>query len=208
MKKAFLISAILTATMLSIVTGQDSKISSNFPWSLSLSYSPKMGLNFSDSYPSAPWESYLFSIDLRAEHKFADRLSYSFGLNFNRNHESISQIIFDGPAEISESDSYLIEFPLQINYHFVNTPKRIDPYGKLALRNSYLNFNKVGTIGNEPLSYKKSDYFLFIDLGFGTNFKINEVFSIIFESTIGYGLVYDRQGFGYLEGLLGLRYTF
>jgi hypothetical protein len=208
MKKAYLILAILLTIMLSQVSGHDSKSTTKFPWSLSLSYAPKLGFNFNDSYSNTFYEYYPFSIDLRAGKKFADKFSYNFGLNYNRNQDNVSVLIFDGKPTDIESVCNLIELPLQINYHFLSTPKRIDPYSKFALRNSYLDYKQEGTLGGDPWGYHKSEYCLFIDLGFGANFKINDIFSIIFETTVGYGLVYERSGFGYLEGLLGLRYSF
>jgi hypothetical protein len=207
MKRAYLISVFLMTTMLVLVSGQESKTSQSYPWSVSLSYAPKIGLDLFDSYSIYPYSIYLLSLDLRAEHRFSDKFSYSFGIDFNRNHNTISQIIFDAPAEKSKSKSYLIEVPIQINYHIIRTPKHIDPYIKMSLSNSYLHYFKDGTIGGNSFSIKESEYFLYYDLGFGSNFKINEAISIRFESSIAYGLIHDKNSFNYLEGLLGISYA-
>jgi hypothetical protein len=210
MKKAYLISAILLTFMLTQVSGQDSKSTSKFPWSLSLSYAPKLGFNFNDSYPNTFYEYYPFAIDLRAGKKFTDKFSYNFGINYNRNQDHVSVLIFDGKPTNIKSVANLIELPIQINYHFKGSPKKFDPYTKLSLRNSFLAYKQedMAKAGSEPWGYHKSEYCLFLDLGFGANFILNEKFSIVFESSVGYGLVYERSNFGYLEGLLGLRYTF
>ena len=207
MKKIICFSILLVITMTVIVSGQDSKTSQSFPWSVSLSYSPKLGLNLFDSYTYYPYNSYLFSLDFIAEHRFTDKFSYSFGIDFNRNHENVSQLLFDAPSEKSKSESYLIEFPLQINYYIISNAKNIDPYIKMSLRNSYLHYYNVGTLGGYPVTSKNSDYFLFYDLGFGSNFKINETLSIMIESSVVFGLIHNRNDFNYWDGLIGIRYT-
>ena len=137
MKKMIFFSIFLMITLTVIVSAQDSKTSQSSPWSISLSYSPKLGLYLFDSYAIFPYKSYLFSLDLRAEKRFTDKFSYSFGVDFNKNRENITDIVFDGSGAQTKSKSYLVEFPIQINYYFVNSPKNIDPYIKMSLRNSY-----------------------------------------------------------------------
>jgi hypothetical protein len=192
------------------ISGQEIIPSEKSPWSISLSFSPKLGFNLNGYASSDIDESYLFSLDLRAEHKFSDNFSYSFGVNFNRNDMDFNEIIFDGfgAGQRYKSVRYLVEFPLQINYHLISNAKRIDPYLKMSLRNSYFHHSTVGTLGNEPISEKTSDYHLFYDLGFGSHFQINKKISIILESCIGYGVVYYKRKFGYFEDLLGMRYSF
>jgi hypothetical protein len=207
MKKMIFFSIFLIITLTVIVSAQDSKTSHSSPWTISLSYSPKHGLNLFDSYTFYPYKSYFFSLDLKAEKRLSDKFSYSLGIDFNRNHENISQIIFDAPAQITKAKSYLIEFPIQINYYIITNPKNIDPYIKMSLRNSYLYFSSEGTIGDNPILIKNSDYILFYDLGFGSNFKINDKISIMIESSIVYGLIYKRNSFNYWDGLIGIRYT-
>lgn len=207
MKKIIYFSILLMITMTVIVSGQDSKTSQSSHWFVSLSYSPKLGLNLFNSSTIYPYKLYLFSLDFIAEHRFTNKLSYSFGIDFNKNHENISQLLFDAPSEKSKSESYLIEFPLQINYYIISNPKRIDPYIKISLRNSYLYYYNAGGHGGYPVTSKNYDYFLFYDLGFGSNFKINNKISVMTESSVAFGLIYKRNSFNYCQGLLGLRYA-
>lgn len=196
-----MIAVIITAS------GQVSKTSKSYPWSVSLSYAPKFGSNHFGSFALYPYDSYLLSFDLRAEHRFTEKLSYSFGIDFNRNHENISQLVFDGVSEESKSRSYLIEFPLQINYYIIGNPKNIDPYVSMSLRNSFLPYYKKGTQNGAPFTIKDSDYFLFYDFGIGGNFRLNKTISIIFESSFAYDLTHDKFKFNYFEPLLGIKYS-
>jgi hypothetical protein len=196
-----MIAVIITAS------GQDTKPSQSYPWSISLSYAPKFGSNLFGSYALYPYDSYLFSFDLRAEHRFTEKFSYSFGIDFNRNHENISQLTFDASSEVSKSSSYLIELPLQINYYIISNPKNIDPYISMSLRNSYLHYYKKGTLGGAPINIKNSDYFLFYDFGIGSNFRLNKTISITFESSFAYGLIHENFKFNYFETSLGIKYS-
>jgi hypothetical protein len=210
MKKSIYFSILLMITSMISISGQEIMPSEKSPWSISLLFAPKMGFDLFGSVPSGANESYLFSLDLRAENKFYANFSYSFGVNFNRNKKNVNEVIFDSPFPGAKYKSvgYLIEFPLQINYHLIKNAKKLDPYIKMSLRNSILNLNTFGTIAGENISGKTYDYLLLYDLGFGSHFQINKTISVIIESCIGYGVVYYRPKFGYYEGLLGMRYTF
>lgn len=209
MRKLFVIISIFISTLTLTTSGQETKTSEKYPWSLSLSFAPKVGFDlFRNIPPHDINESYLLSLDLRADHKVSKKFFYSFGVNFSTNEKHVYHLRFDAASADYFSFGYLIEFPLQINYHFINDSKRINPYLKMAIRNSYYHLNSAGTYGASPYSISTSDYFLLSDLGLGTNFQLNDKFSILVESCIGYGLIYWRPNFGYYEGLLGLRYTF
>ena len=212
MRKTIYFSILLIITSMISVSGQEIMPSEKSPWAISISFSPKLGFNLIGYASSDIDESYLFSLDLRAEHKFSDNFSYSFGVNFNRNDMDFNEIMFvdfgTGQRQRYKSVRYLVEFPLQINYHLISNAKKIDPYLKMSLRNSYFHHYTVGTIGSEPISEKTSDYRLFYDLGFGCHFQINKNISIITESCIGYGVVYHNSKFDYYEDLLGIRYSF
>jgi hypothetical protein len=144
------------------------------------------------------------------------RLSVSSGLNMKaRMIDNLIHIIGEiSPSyyEKSTDNRYILEIPLDFNYHILASPKLVDPYLKTGLRNSYFKRYYVGeyTIwGNDgttrgEIDNHDSKFILFYEVGAGTYFNILKSISIMVESN----LTYTISGFGYLELQGGLKYSF
>ena len=158
MRKLFVIHCIIISILTLTSSGQETVTSDKFPWSFSLSSTPKIGFDlFKNLPPHDINESYFLSLDFKVDHKLTKKISYSFGVNLNTNEKYVHHIIFDAPSPDYFSFVYLIEFPLQINYHFTNDSKKIDPYLKMTIRNSYYHLNSAGTYGASPYSNSTTD---------------------------------------------------
>ena len=210
MKKLLTLVFIATVLLINNVSGQDvQKPQKVNLWSVSVSHSPKLGFNLFGSFPSQDYdESYLLSFDFRIINKISKKASYSLGVNYGSNKKHVYNLIFDGPGSDYFTGTNLIEVPMQFNFHLSNTSKRIDPYIKAAIRNCFFYKVSDGMFNFEPYNVSSSKYFLFSDLGLGTFFILNDKYSIILESSIGYGLIYNRPYLGYSQMLFGLNYTF
>jgi hypothetical protein len=210
MKKSFYLFNILIMCFYTTLSRQNSLSDNASPWTISFSYSPKIDIS--------PWiynlnDNYVSSFSIKADHRILTKFSYSFGVVYNNSIQKTWRLIFDAPgSEFSTKKTLILEFPLQLNYHLRAPDKNFDLYLMTSLNNSYSHQNYYGEVyhglpSDGEFSIKKSKYCLFYDIGLGTNINLSSSFSIIAETSIGFGLVYYTQKYRFFEGLIGLRYT-
>lgn len=207
MKKHLFTLTMLFLSITFIAQGQD-KDKSSYPWSFSFSYSPKINASKYKNNLNSGDYSYFTSFDHKFDHRITKNLAISFGVDFNRFFLDQEYQSFNGVySEIRNSyqKTILIEFPMQLNYHFRDTSKVFDPYIKIAYRNAFYYHNIESSYGYDH--YELIRYFSFVEVGIGSYLKLSDNFSLIYESSLGYGLNYRSPHYFYIEGLVGIRYT-
>lgn len=206
MKQLFSLSFLLIFSGMSFINGQISKEQSNHPWSFSLSYAPKFEIRRPINRNS---QMFFKSINIMTDYRFKDHFSIAFGLDYCQNTESDKSLNFNG----STPTSYMLyrtsftEFPIQLNYHFSDYMKNLDPYLKTSLRSIYYHYYYRRESSQDYYTAKSDNYFLFCDLGFGSYLKVRDKISLMFQASIGFGLKYHTPQYTYFEGLVGFRYS-
>lgn len=207
MKKHLFTLTLLLLGTIHIVNGQ-TKEHSSYPWSFSFSYSPKINASkFKNNLNSGEF-SYFTSFDHKFDHRVTNNLAVSFGIDFNRYIFNQKFTTFYG-IEPGIREIYhrtmLMELPLQLNFHLRDTSKVFNPFFKAAYRNAFHYENIEHSYGY--VHYELIRYFSFIEVGFGSYLKLSNNFSLIYETSFGYGLNYKSPHYYYVEGLIGVRYT-
>jgi hypothetical protein len=207
MKKLLFTLTLLLLSIPFVAKGQE-KDKKSYPWSFSFSYSPKINASKYKNNLNSGDYSYFTSFDHKFDHRITKNLAISFGVDFNKflldmNYQSSIGVV----PEITTNylKTILIEFPMQLNYHFRDTSKVFDPYLKIAYRNVF-HYENIESIAGY-YHYELIRYFSFIEVGIGSYLKLSNNFSIIYESSLGFGLNYKSPHYFYIEGLVGIRYT-
>jgi hypothetical protein len=203
MKKLILILILILFAGIKTSIGQVSV--STKPWSVSVSYSPKFEI---PRGISPAQEKYYLSFDLSFDRKIFDHFSMSSGLRFHtldRTGIAIGSHI--PPFNYMESYTFL-EFPIQINYHPLKNPHRINPLILTSLINSYYHSVFEVELTDDNYSDINDKYFIFWDIGVGSIVNISNNFSMIGQVSAGLGLKYYNPQYTYYKTSIGIRYTF
>jgi hypothetical protein len=223
MKKTPYILILLLITSTVSTTGQETKPKQSHIWSLSLSAAPISTIYYyrhfqniySDYYHKGVMELiYPTGVNLRIDYKLRERLSISSGINFKKTNTDVIHTLGADMNyyENSTDTKYLFEIPVQVSYQILELPKFVDPYITTGIRNSYFKRNYVGdyiayTMNgaiNGNIDNYIGKFIMFCDLGVGTYIHLSKSFSLMAESN----LTFTITGFGYIEILGGLRYSF
>jgi hypothetical protein len=203
MKRQLFISILIILSFTLNLKGQNSEINR---WSVSFSFSPK--LDISKYGPGYNYQSYYKSFTNMFDYQINKHFSFGFGISGSFDKREYSGPVFNGVDYDVISYTYkilLLEFPVQLNYYFIDTAKRINPYFKFGLKNSLYRRDESASL---PISsYPYTRYFLLMDFGLGSNFKISDRLSFTYEASIGFGLIYQRSNYVYLEGQIGIKYA-
>jgi hypothetical protein len=198
MKRKILILFSILSIGFSSISGQESE--SFKTWSISVSYSPKFEI------PTGVTQSkdkYFLGFEFNADRRLSKHFSVQFGVNYLSLNKTDQM---QGIPSIKFMSNYsFLEFPLQINYHFLNKSNIFDPYVKTSLINSYYH-SVVGVEIIELDTFKEDKYCLFGDIGIGTTVKINNKLSLIGQTSLGFGIKYINPQY-YFKGLIGIRYS-
>lgn len=189
------------------LNGQEAESQDLSKWSVSFSISPQFEVPKYDSYAG---ESFLVSFDNKFNYRFRDHFSLTFGLGFSFKESTNLSIVFNGISYESENifeKVYLFEFPFQMNYHFRKSSKQIDPYFKIALKNSCYYYDYESYSPQVQFKTYSIKYSVLMDMGIGSYLKITDRISLIYEASIGVGINYYVPDYTYFEGLVGLRYV-
>lgn len=179
------------------------------PWAISFSFSPK--IDRSPVY--VPTDHFLSAFSLKTDHRTLTKFSYSFGVVYNNWILNTWRYISDvRGSEFSTNKILILEFPIQFNYHLRAPDKKIDPYLMTSLNNSFSHQNYYGEAyhglpDDGEFSIKRSKYCLFYKIGLGTIISLNSSFSLIAETSFGWGLVFYTPKYRFIEQQIGLRYT-
>jgi hypothetical protein len=222
MKNTLCFFILLTIASMISISGQGTNPKPTRVWSLSLSFAPITTFYYYKNFQNTYLDYYAKGVtelvyptgtNLRIDYKLNNRFSVSSGINFKvETYENLPLGADMSYYEKSTDTKYLFEIPIQISYKIINSPKLIDPYFTTGLRNSYFKRHYVGeytryagleTIKGE-INNHDGKFIVFYELGAGTYFHLSKSISMIFESN----LTYTISGFGYLELLGGLRYSF
>jgi hypothetical protein len=142
------------------------------PWSFSLSYSPKFEI-YIDSLE--PEKKILSSFNFATDYRLNNKLSLTTGFNYNQ--KTKYQVAFSTglyPGEIFfviKHSQY--EIPIQINYHFLGSQKKIDPFIKTSIKYVFYNYSLDELSLNYDYSESHSNRFIILELGLGSYIKIN-----------------------------------
>ena len=177
-------------------------------WSVSISNSPRVehrGSYIKDLfyYPISP--------TLISNVRFTDHLSASIGIGFHFQKDRSEALYFvhsQTPPSYVILRTYLYEIPVQLNYHFNDKAKRLDPFLKTSIRYSLNYENGEMYFSGFEKNFTLDDSYILWDSGAGINININEAFSIICQVSFGIGLKHYFDNFRYFEPLAGVKYTF
>ena len=194
--------SILTVSDL-ILSGQDSL--SIKPWVLSLSYAPK----FEIFRPLNPTNLiYYKSIELSVNKKISQHFSLGFGINYQNLKKNDHALVFDGDG--IDKDLFYnytnIDFPIQMNYHFLINHKKIDPYVKVSFINSYYHSSYKAIGIDYYFSDTQDEYFIYWDLGIGGQFKIYKRLSIMCQASLGLRIKHYNPQYTFFKSQIGLSY--
>ncbi len=186
-----------------ILNGQDTITIK--PWSVSLSYAPK----FEILRPLNPTMDIFFkSFELSVDKKISQHFSFGFGINYQNLKKNDHPLVFDGGSyeDLLFNFTY-IDFPIQTNYHFLINHKKIDPYVKASIINSYYH----SILSAKGIDYYQSDtydkYFICWDLGIGGLLKINKRLSLMCQASLGFGIHHDNPQYTFFKSQVGLSYN-
>jgi len=203
MKRRMLILISVLTVFNLILNGQDTLTIK--PWSVSLSYAPK----FEIWRPLNPTNDIFFkSFEISVNKKLSQHFSFGVGINYqNLNKYGHSLDLETGIERDIKTNYTYLDFPIQINYHFLNDPKKIDPYVKAAFINSYYHeyFEETGIDYYKSDSYAK--YLILWDLGIGSFLKINNRLSIMCQVSLGFGINHYNPQYTFFKSQIGLSYN-
>lgn len=187
-----------------ILDGQDTMTIK--PWSVSLSYAPK----FEIWRPLNPTKDIFFkSFEVSAHHKLSQRFSFGFGINFQNLKKNDHSIVISGGGTEEDNiyDFTYIDFPVQMNYHFLINNERFDPYFKASIISSYYHsfFEVKGIDYYQSGTYDK--YFVCWDLGIGSFLKLNNRLSFVSQASLGFGINHYNPQYTFFKCQIGLNYT-
>jgi hypothetical protein len=207
MRKLSVISLLLIFYSATNIKGQDSENKMRFPWSVSLSYSPKFEIRRPlNSFP----RTFFKGFNISSDHKIYNHFSVSLGLNYNQKTENFSSRLPEGanpgPMDVYWYTSF-IELPIQLNYHLRSSSNKLDPYIKTSFRNIFYHTRFYMASPQYPYTESYDDYYIFSDLGFGTYLNLKSRLSLMFQTSFGVAIKYHTRQYNYFEGLVGLRYT-
>jgi hypothetical protein len=206
----YLLFTLLVLYFPTTLSGQNLESNNDHYWAISFSFSPK--IDISPPY-YAPNDNFVPAFCIKVDHRILTKFSYSFGVEYNNWILNTERLIFDGlGSEISTNKITILEFPIQLNYHLSGFDKMFDPYLMTSLNNSYSHQDYSGKAYNGlpddgEFSIKRSKYCLFYKLGLGTNINLSSSFSLIAETSVGFGLVFYTTKYIFVEGQIGIRYT-
>jgi hypothetical protein len=212
MRKEVLFFAFLLVISIGAVSGQETNKTRQSLWSITIGYAPAYNFNLSKYVYSESDFFYSLGLTARADFKMSNKISFSAGLNI-RSKEKDYLVIAPtdswNPHSLDAHETrFFLEFPIQMNYHLLNSYKTFDPYLKISVKNIYYNRKMNGKDQDGPISINDNQYNLLADIGFGSNLRISNSFSLVVETNFGYCLIFDWQNRGYLDGLIGLQYRF
>jgi hypothetical protein len=203
MKRRMLILISVLTVFNFILNGQDTITIK--PWSVSLSYAPK----FVIWRPLNPTKDIFFkSFEVSVNKKLSQHFSFGFGINYQNMKENGHSLTFDGGIEKDLFfDFTYIDFPIQMNYHFLVNHKKIDPYIKASFINSYYHsfFEGKGIDFYQSDTYDK--YFICWDLGIGGLLKINKRLSLMCQASLGFGIHHYNPQYTFFKSQIGLSYN-
>jgi len=203
MKNATLLLIVFMIKSLLTISGQENadtlKTERNHcPLSIELSYSPHYAFSFNPTNISRPFRDFWLGVNSRLIYKVdSERTSISIGVTYRR--RKIVQVGLN-----NYDIATLLEFPIQLNYHLKKTVNKFDPYLKSSLRVCQFKVKYFG-YWSEGVPSNYIDYLLLVDIGYGSNIKINQNFQVFFESSLGYGLTDVLPNRAYLDLLLGFK---
>jgi len=203
MKRRMLILISVLTVFNLILNGQDTITIK--PWSVSLSYAPK----FEIWRPLNPTKEIFFkSFEVSVNKKLSQHFSFGFGINYQNMKKNDHSLTFDGGIEKDLLyDFTYIDFPIQMNYHFLINHKKIDPYVKASFINSYYH----SFFEAKEIDYYQSDtydkYFICWDLGIGGLLKINKRLSLMCQASLGFGINHYNPQYTFFKSQIGLSYN-
>jgi len=177
-------------------------------WSLSISYSPRV--EHRDSHIRDLFY-YPLSPTLISNLRFADHFSASLGISFHFQKDRSEALYFVSSPTLPSYvilRTYLYEIPFQLNYHFNDRERKLEPYIKTSFRYTLSHENGEMYFNGIEQDYNFNDSYILWDFGAGLDIKINEVLAIICQTSFGIGLKHYYDDFRYFEPLAGLRYSF
>jgi hypothetical protein len=208
MKKLALIMILLFISISAKVIAQN-KDDQSYPWSLSFAYSPKINISKNSINLSFGDQTYFTSFDYKIDHRFSKHFSFAIGVDINKVSTNINYQSYNGANYQDENYSIktvLMELPIQLNFHFRDTSKILDPYVKIAFRMGFF-YQRTENYSYGFENYEGIRYQNFLDMGLGSYLELSQRISFKYETSFGYGINYIRKNYFYFEGLIGLRYT-
>jgi hypothetical protein len=135
------------------------------------------------------------NVEANVHYKPFDFISFTSGIGYNKNGESI---YFSHSSSTLEQSNYQelfvsgIRLPLQVNFHFTNEPMKTDSYLKAVYTNGF-TFHKNIQYENDIATGTRhtSFYDPSIGIGIGSIFLKNKPLGIILEGLIEKYLRYD-----------------
>jgi len=202
-RRILILISVLTVCNLAVIAQDTKNIKS---WSVSLSYAPK----FEIRRPLSPTNDIFFkSFEMSVNHRISRHISFGVGINYQNMKKTDHAIVFDGDGIDKDYryDFTYIDFPIQMNYHFLNTPTKIDPYVKAAFINSYFREYTEATGINYYQSGTFDKYCIFWDLGIGSSLKINNRILIMCQASLGFGINHYNPQYTFFKSQIGLSYN-
>jgi len=222
MKNIYFILLLLVISSIVEISGQEVKQISDKNWSIALTYAPLTTFYYYHGLTNEYHDHYSIGIteaiypkggNIMIDRRINDRLSFSSGFSFKTKKNVILDLGADMYYyETSTETKYIFEIPAAIKFDIFKSSKSINPYIITGFRNAYFKRSYIGEyisyvppeVTTGEIDKHEGKYFLFYELGFGTNINILKSFSLTLESN----LTYTISGFGFLELQTGLRYSF
>ncbi len=156
------------------------------------------------------------SFYLTSDFSLNERLSFSTGVHIIFKKHVGNGILIDngfsgaysGPIKSTNKISYY-GIPLRLNYYILKPNQKFNLYAKTEITNALkVNYEKFApdTYGK---FYTNSDfgYIMFLGLGLGANFKVNERFSTVIEPGLIISVLGDTPLVGFFDCQLGIKYA-
>ena len=152
MKKRILILICVLTVFNLTLNAQDTKTIKS--WSVSLSWAPKLEI----WRPLNPTKDiYLKSFEVSVNHKISQHLSFGIGINYQDFTKYAHSLNLENGIERDVSTNYTyLDFPIQMNYHFLNNPKKMILTSRLLLSihfiTSFLKRQALNITNQTPLT--------------------------------------------------------
>lgn len=205
------------------IAGQQDENNKNKRFSIAAAYAPVATFYYPGVTDNTKYKNtneglteitYSNGINLRADYMFTEKLSLSSGFNYKvrkRDFYGSSTGMF-AYNETSESNKFIYEIPLYLNYRILKSHGIFEPYVSAGLRFSLFKWDHVGSYTRNYLGTTESGFIndhknkalVYAELGSGTYVNISKSFSLLIEANITCTTSY----YGFLEIASGVRYSF